>query len=563
LADTKRHREQAETGDGEPDGRRADARAPGAAAPEGSPTEQPPPVRAPRTAKDRIEQLRRLKAESKLGGGAEAVERQHARGKLTARERLELLLDPGSFVETDALVRHRLGTYGLDRQRPYTDGVVTGWGTIDGRKVFVFSQDFTVFGGSLGEAFAEKVCKIMDLAVSVGAPLIGINDSGGARIQEGAASLAGYGYIFDRNVRASGVIPQISLVMGPCAGGAVYSPAITDFVFMVKGTSHMFITGPDVIKAVTGEEVTFEELGGANTHASRSGIASFIADDEADCLAQVRYLLSFLPPNNLEDPPSYASRDDPDRRDESLNSVIPDSPRAPYDMKEVIRKVVDEGEFFEVFPLWAGNIVIGFARLDGQAVGIVANQPKVLAGTLDFESSEKAARFIRFCDAFNIPLVTFEDVPGFLPGTAQEYGGIIRRGAKLLYANAEATVPKVTVITRTAYGGAYVVMNSKHLRADFSFAWPTAEIAVMGSEGAVNIIFRREIRSAEDPQAKRRELIGQYEEQFSNPYIAAERGFVDDVIEPAETRPRLIQALRMLRTKREQVPPRKHGNIPL
>jgi acetyl-CoA carboxylase carboxyltransferase component len=519
--------------------------------------------RARRTVEERIEQLRTLKAESRLGGGSEAIERQHARGKLTARERLELLLDPGSFVETDALVRHRLGTYGLDRQRPYTDGVVAGWGTIDGRKVFVFSQDFTVFGGSLGEAFAEKVCKIMDLAVSVGAPVIGINDSGGARIQEGAASLAGYGYIFDRNVRASGVVPQISLIMGPCAGGAVYSPAITDFVFMVKGTSHMFITGPDVIKAVTGEEVTFEELGGATTHASRSGIAGFIADDEADCLAQVRYLLSFLPSNNLEDPPSFAPRDDPDRRDESLNSVIPDSPRAPYDMKEVIRKVVDEGEFFEVFPLWAGNIVVGFARLDGHAIGIVANQPKVLAGTLDFESSEKAARFIRFCDAFNIPLVTFEDVPGFLPGTAQEYGGIIRRGAKLLYAYAEATVPKVTIITRKAYGGAYVVMNSKHLRADASFAWPTAEIAVMGSDGAVNIIFRREIQSAPDPQAKRRELIGQYEEQFGNPYIAAERGFVDDVIEPADTRPKLVQALRMLRTKREQVPPRKHGNIPL
>jgi propionyl-CoA carboxylase beta chain len=549
VADTREERQQAETAAGEPDGQA-----------EASPSAEAPALR---TVKDRLEQLRELRAESKLGGGADAVERQHARGKLTARERLELLLDPGSFVETDALVRHRLGTYGLDRQRPYTDGVVTGWGTIDGRKVFVFSQDFTVFGGSLGEAFAEKVCKIMDLAVSVGAPVIGINDSGGARIQEGAASLAGYGYIFDRNVRASGVIPQISLIMGPCAGGAVYSPAITDFVFMVKGTSHMFITGPDVIKAVTGEEVTFEELGGATTHASRSGIAGFIADDEADCLAQARYLLSFLPPNNLEDPPSFASRDDPERREESLNSIIPDSARAPYDMKEVIRKVVDEGEFFEVFPLWAANIVIGFARLDGHAIGIVANQPKVLAGTLDFESSEKAARFIRFCDAFNIPLVTFEDVPGFLPGTAQEYGGIIRRGAKLLYAYAEATVPKVTVITRKAYGGAYVVMNSKHLRADVSFAWPTAEIAVMGSEGAVNIIFRREIQAAEDPQAKRRELIGQYEEQFSNPYIAAERGFIDDVIEPADTRPRLIQALRMLRTKREQVPPRKHGNIPL
>ena len=512
---------------------------------------------------DRLGELRGLKEKARLGGGPEAIEQQHARGKLAARERLELLLDPDSFVETDMLTRHRLGTFGLDRVRPYTDGVVTGWGTIDGRKVFVYAQDFTIFGGSLGEVMAEKICKIMDLAASVGAPIIGINDSGGARIQEGPASLAGYGYIFDRNVRYSGVIPQISVVMGPCAGGAVYSPAITDFVFMVKGTSHMFITGPDVIRAVTGEEVTFEELGGANTHAIRSGIASFIADDEHDCLSQVRYLLSFLPANNLEDPPSYASRDDPNRRDEFLNTLVPDSPRAPYDIKEAIRRIVDDGEFFEAFPLWAANISIGFARLDGRSVGIIANQPKVLAGTLDYESSEKAARFIRFCDAFNVPLVVFEDVPGFLPGTAQEYGGIIRRGAKLLYAFSEATVPKVTVITRKAYGGAYVVMNSKHLRADASFAWPTAEIAVMGSEGAVNVIFRKEIQKAADPQGKRRELIAQYEDQFGNPYVAAERGFVDDVIEPAETRPKLIQTLRMLRTKREQVPARKHGNIPL
>ncbi|HXF56415.1 MAG TPA: acyl-CoA carboxylase subunit beta [Actinomycetota bacterium] len=517
----------------------------------------------PHPVAERIEQLRRLKERARQGGGPEAVERQHARGKLTARERLELLLDPGSFVETDLLARHRATGFGLERNRPYTDGVVTGWGTIDGRKVFVFSQDFTLFGGSLGEVMAEKICKVMDLAASTGAPFIGINDSGGARIQEGAVSLAGYGHIFDRNVRYSGVIPQISVIMGPCAGGAVYSPAITDFVFMVKGTSHMFITGPDVIKAVTGEDVTFEELGGALTHATRSGIASFIADDEASCLQMVRYLLSFLPSNNLEDPPSYAPRDDPDRRDESLNSLIPDSPRAPYDVKDLIRSVVDEGEFLEVFPLWAANIVIGFARLNGRSVGIVANQPRVLAGTLDYEASEKAARFVRFCDAFNIPLVTFVDVPGFLPGTAQEYGGIIRRGAKLLYAFSEATVPKVTVITRKAYGGAYVVMNSKHLRADVSFAWPTAEIAVMGPEGAVNVIFRREIQAAPDPEARRRELIARYEEQFANPYVAAERGFVDDVIEPAETRPRLIQALRMLQTKREQVPPRKHGNIPL
>jgi propionyl-CoA carboxylase beta chain len=543
MADTKEQREQAEQ------------------APHASEVGETKPLR--HTTSERIEHLHELRGTARLGGGAEAIERQHARGKLTARERLELLLDPGSFVEVDTLARHRADTLGMDRIRPYTDGVVTGWGMIDGRKVFVYSQDFTIFGGSLGEVMAEKICKIMDLAVSVGAPVIGINDSGGARIQEGAASLAGYGYIFDRNVRASGVVPQISVIMGPCAGGAVYSPAITDFVFMVKGTSHMFITGPDVIKTVTGEEVTFDELGGAITHASRSGIASFIADDEPDCLAQVRYLLSFLPSNNLEDPPSYVSRDDPERREESLNGVVPDSPRAAYDMKDVIRKVFDDGEFYEVFPLWAGNIVIGFARLDGMPIGIVANQPRVLAGTLDFESSEKAARFIRFCDAFNIPLVSFVDVPGFLPGTAQEYGGIIRRGAKLLYAFTEATVPRLTVITRKAYGGAYVVMNSKHLRADASFAWPTAEIAVMGSEGAVNVIFRRDIQKADDPVAKREELIAQYEDQFSNPYIAAERGYVDDVIEPAETRPRLIKALRMLGTKREQVPPRKHGNIPL
>ncbi len=543
----------------------SDAARPDGAEPDGqvtAPEVQPSP--SSRASVDqRIAYLRQEKTKADTAGGPDSIERQHARGKLTARERLELLLDPGSFVETDPLAKHRLGTYGLDHQRPYTDGVVTGWGTIDGRKVFVFSQDFTVFGGSLGEVFAEKVCKVMDLAISVGAPVIGINDSGGARIQEGAASLAGYGYIFDRNVRSSGVIPQISVIMGPCAGGAVYSPAITDFVYMVKGTSYMFITGPDVIKAVTGEEVTFDELGGAYTHASRSGIASFIADDETSCLAQVRYLLSFLPQNNLEDPPAYAPTDDPERRDASLNELIPNSQREPYDMKDVIRKIVDNGEFYEVFPLWAMNIVIGFARLDGMSVGIIGNQPKVLAGTLDYESSEKAARFVRFCDAFNIPLVVFEDVPGFLPGTAQEYGGVIRRGAKLLYAFSEATVPKVTVITRKAYGGAYVVMNSKHLRADASFAWPTAEIAVMGSEGAVNVIFRKDIAKADDPDARRQELIAAYEEQFGNPYFAAERGYIDDVIEPAETRPRLIRTLHMLKSKREQVPPRKHGNIPL
>ena len=519
-------------------------------------------VRA-QTMPERIEELRHRKEESLLGGGAEPIDKQHGRGKLTARERIELLLDKGSFVETDPFARHRVRDFELEKRRPYGDGVVTGWGTIDGRKVFVFSQDFTVFGGALGEVFAEKVCKIMDLAASTGAPVIGINDSGGARIQEGAASLAGYGYIFDRNVRVSGVIPQISIIMGPCAGGAVYSPAITDFIYMVKETSHMFITGPEVIKTVTGEEVTFEQLGGAMTHASKSGVAHFVAEDEEDCLAQVRYLMSFIPSNNLEDPPRYATTDDPERRDESIADLIPESSREPYDMKDVITRVVDDGEFYEVQPHFAANILIGFARLDGRSIGVVANQPKVLAGTLDIDACEKAARFIRFCDAFNIPLLTFVDVPGFLPGTNQEYGGIIRRGAKLLYAFTEATVPRMTVITRKAYGGAYVVMNSKHLRADVSYAWPTAEIAVMGPEGAVNIVFRRELEQSDDKEAKRAELVTEYEQKFANPYLAADRGYVDDVIDPAETRPRLIKALRMLETKREAVPGRKHGNIPL
>ena len=522
----------------------------------------PDPLRPPSVA-ERIEELRRRREEALAGGGPEAVQKQHARGKLTARERIDLLLDRGSFVETDQLTRHRVHEFGMEQHRPYGDGVVTGWGTIDGRKVFVFSQDFTVFGGSLGEVMSEKMCKIMDLAVATGAPVIGINDSGGARIQEGATSLAGYGYVFDRNVRASGVVPQISLIMGPCAGGAVYSPAITDFVYMVRDTSYMFITGPDVIKAVTGEDVSFEQLGGALTHATRSGVCHFVAEDEEDCLAQVRYLLSFLPSNNLEDPPSYPSDDDPDRRDESMNEIVPTSSREPYDMRAVIQKTVDGGVFYEVQALYAMSILVGFARLDGRTIGVVANQPKVLAGTLDIESSEKAARFIRFCDAFNIPIVTFEDVPGFLPGTGQEYGGIIRHGAKLLYAFSEATVPKMTVITRKAYGGAYVVMNSKHLRADVSYAWPTAEIAVMGPEGAVNIVNRREIEAAEDKATRRKELIAEYERRFANPYIAAERGYVDAVIEPAETRAVLIRALRMLATKRESVPPRKHGNIPL
>jgi propionyl-CoA carboxylase beta chain len=516
-----------------------------------------------RTIEDRIEELRKRKAALLDDHRKDAVRRQHEKGKLTARERLELLLDRGSFVETDPFAIHRSHEFGMDRNRPAGDGVVTGYGTVDGRRIFVASQDFSVFGGSLGEVHAQKICKVQDLAMSTGAPFIQINDSGGARIQEGAASLAGYGYIFERNVRASGVIPQISVIMGPCAGGAVYSPAITDFTFMVRETSYMFITGPEVIKAVTGEEVSFEELGGAMTHASRSGVASFASQDEEECLAMVRHLLSYLPSNNLEDPPSYAVVDDPERHDEGLTNLIPDSAKEPYDMHEVIRRVVDDGDFFEVFPFWAMNIVTGLARLDGHTVGIVANQPKVLAGTLDIDSAEKASRFVRFCDAFNIPLLTFVDVPGFLPGKEQEFHGIIRHGAKLLYAYAEATVPRMTVITRKAYGGAYLVMNSKHLRSDVSFAWPTAEIAVMGPDGAVNVVFKKEIEKAEDPAARRNELIGEYQRRFANPYVAAERGFVDDVIEPSETRPRLVKAMRMLATKRESVPARKHGNMPL
>ncbi|MGH2812035.1 MAG: acyl-CoA carboxylase subunit beta, partial [Actinomycetota bacterium] len=497
------------------------------------------------------------------GGGEERVARQHERGKQSARERLEVLLDPGSFVETDMLARHRATGFGLENRRPYGDGVVTGWGTIDGRKVFVFSQDFTVEGGSLGEVFAEKICKIMDLALSTGAPLIGLNDSAGARIQEGAPSLAGYAYIFDRNVRSSGVIPQVSVILGPCAGGAVYSPAMTDFIFMAQETSHMFITGPDVIKTVTGETVTHEELGGAMSHASKSGVAHFVGSYEKQTLEMVRYLMSFIPSNNLDDPPYFPPTDDPNREEQGLVDLMPDESNKPYDMHEVIRLVFDDGEFFEVFPHWAQNIIIGFARLNGNSVGVVANQPRILAGVLDIDSSNKAARFVRFCDAFNIPLVTFVDVPGFLPGTDQEFGGIIRHGSKLLYAFTEATVPRLTVITRKAYGGAYVVMNSKHIRADVSFAWPTAEVAVMGPEGAVNILFRKELQSAKNPEALRAELIEDYVEKFENPWIAAERGYVDDVIEPQQTRPRLIKALEMLKTKRETLPPRKHGNIPL
>ena len=522
-----------------------------------------PVVAVPHPIEERLEQLGGLRDQALHAGSPAAVERQHARGKLTARERLEALLDPGSFVELDMLARHRAHGFGIENTRPLTDGVVTGWGMIEGRKVFVFSQDFTVFGGALGEVFAEKIHKVMDLAESVGAPMIGLNDGAGARIQEGVVSLAAYGGIFFRNVKASGVIPQISVILGQCAGGAVYSPAMTDFVFMVKGTSHMFITGPDVVKTVTGEDVTQEELGGAMTHASKSGVATFVAPDEPSCLEQVRYLLSFLPQNNLEDPPYFEPTDDPERRCEGIVDLIPDAPNKPYDIKRVIEEVVDDGDFFEVHQLWAMNIVCGYARLDGHVVGIVGNQPQVLAGTLDIDASEKAARFVRMCDAFNVPLVTFVDVPGFLPGTDQEYGGIIRHGAKLLYAYCEATVPRVQIVTRKAYGGAYVVMNSKSIGADLAFAWPSAEVAVMGPQGAVNIIFRKEIESAGDPEGRRAELIEEYTERFANPYIAAERGYVDDVIDPRETRRVLVRSLEMLRTKREHLPQRKHGNLPL
>ncbi len=492
-----------------------------------------------------------------------AAERQHARGKLTARERVEQLLDPGSFVELDAFVQHRSTLFGMDKTRPYGDGVVTGHGTIDGRTVAVFSQDFSVFGGSLGEAFAEKMVKVMDLALKVGCPVIGINDSAGARIQEGVEGLAGYGEVFYRNVLASGVVPQISVIAGPCAGGAVYSPAMTDFILMVKGVSQMFITGPDVIKTVTGENVTHEELGGAETHTGVSGVAHIAAEDEEDLFQNVRVLLSHMPSNNLESAPRYEPEDSPDREDPALDSLVPADSTRPYDILDAVRLIVDEGDFFEIQPLWARNIVTGFARLDGHAVGIVANQPKVLAGTLDIDASSKAARFVRFCDAFNIPLVTFVDVPGFLPGTSQEYGGIIRHGSKLLYAYCEATVPKVTVITRKAYGGAYVVMCSKALRSDFSVAWPTAEVAVMGPDAAVGLINRREIAEADDPEQRRKELVAEYEREFANPYQVAARGYVDSVIQPSRTRPWLINALKTARSKRVDAPQRKHGNIPL
>jgi propionyl-CoA carboxylase beta chain len=511
----------------------------------------------------KLRRLQELRDEARHAGSAQAVERQHSQGKLLARERAEKLLDPGSFFELDRYVRHREAEFGMREKRPYGDAVVTGYGTIFGRKVFIFSQDFTVFGGSLSEVFAEKICKVMDLAAKLGCPIIGINDSGGARIQEGVVSLAGYAEIFWRNVQCSGVIPQISLIMGPCAGGAVYSPAMTDFVLMVEGSSYMFITGPDVVKTVTGEEVSFEELGGAATHAAKSGVAQFISPDEEACLEDARYLLSFLPQNNV-DPAPYAEPSDPaSREDAELDTLIPDDPAKPYDMKDVVRRVVDDGEFLEVSERWAENLICGFARLNGHVIGIVGNQPRALAGVLDIDSSVKGARFVRTCDAFNIPLVTFVDVPGFLPGTAQEWGGIIRHGAKLLYAYAEATVPKLAVITRKAYGGAYDVMSSKHIRSDFNFAWPTAEVAVMGPEGAVNIVFRKELEESADSEARRAELIEDYGERFANPYVAAERGYVDDVIEPRRTRPVLADALETTLTKRERRPPRKHGNIPL
>ncbi|MFB6266084.1 MAG: acyl-CoA carboxylase subunit beta [Halodesulfurarchaeum sp.] len=512
---------------------------------------------------DRIDELREKKERARLGGGEDRIESQHERGKMTARERIDYLLDEGTFNEFDQLRTHRSTNFDMQERQYPGDGVVTGYGEINGRTVFVFAHDFTVFGGSLGEVFAEKVTQIMDEAMEVGAPVIGLNDSAGARIQEGVASLAGYGEIFRRNAEASGVIPQISAIMGPCAGGAVYSPAMTDFTFMVKDTSHMFITGPDVIETVTGEEVSFEELGGAGVHAGTSGVAHWAENGEEEALDDIKRLLSYIPQNNVEDPPRVEPWDDPERRDESLLETVPDQPQKPYDMIEVIESVVDEESFFEVQPDFAQNLVVGFARLHGRAIGVVANQPRVNAGTLDIDASDKAARFVRFLDAFNIPILTFVDVPGFMPGTDQEHGGIIRHGAKLLYAYSEATVPMLTVITRKAYGGAYDVMASKHLGADVNYAWPTAEIAVMGPEGAVNILYRDELEAADDPEARRESLIDEYREEFANPYRAADLGYIDDVLEPPETRPRLIDDLEMLASKREEYPEKKHGNIPL
>ncbi|HEY8684832.1 MAG TPA: acyl-CoA carboxylase subunit beta [Chloroflexota bacterium] len=516
---------------------------------------------------DRVEdplvRLRRTRHEALHPAGEAAETKQHERGKRTARERIDLLLDPGSFVELDRFVTHRAQGFGLEDRVYLGDGVVTGYGTVDDRQIFVFSQDFTVFGGSLGEAYAEKIMKVMDLAMKMGAPIVGINDSGGARIQEGVVSLGGYAEIFWRNVMASGVVPQISVVAGPCAGGAVYSPAITDFIFMVRDIAYMFITGPDVVKTVTGEDVTFEALGGADTHSTKSGVAHFAADSEEEVFDDVRTLLGYLPSNNLDDPPRAQSDDDPERESAVLLNVVPEAPNKPYDMKVVIGEVVDSADFFEVQALYARNIIVGLARLDGYAIGVVANQPQYLAGVLDIDASEKAARFVRFCDAFNIPLITFVDVPGFLPGTGQEYGGIIRHGAKLLYAFAEATVPKITLITRKAYGGAYDVMASKHIRADVNLAWPGAEIAVMGPDAATKIIYRRELAGADDEELYAADLIADYKTRFANPFIAASRGYVDDIIEPQTTRLALIRALRMTRTKRASLPPKKHGNIPL
>lgn len=513
--------------------------------------------------KNTVEYLRELKTQAELGGGQHRIDDQHKKGKLTARERLAILLDEGSFEELDALVQHRSTDFGLEKQRYLGDGVVTGTGRINGRLVAVFSQDFTVFGGSLSEAHAEKIVKIMDLAMKVGCPIIGLNDSGGARIQEGVVSLGGYANIFLRNTLASGVVPQISAVMGPCAGGAVYSPAITDFVFMVKNTSYMFVTGPNVVKTVTHEEVSSEELGGAVTHATRSGVAHFACESEVDCLQSIRTMIGFIPSNNLEESPPAKTSDDGNRKDPELNQIVPDNPNKPYDMKQVISRVVDDGIFFEVHRLYAENIIVGFARLGGKSVGIVANQPAVLAGVLDIDSSKKGARFVRFCDAFNIPLVVFEDVPGFLPGTDQEWRGIIANGAKLLYAFCEATVPRITVITRKAYGGAYDVMNSKHIRGDMNFAWPVAEIAVMGPKGAAEIIFKREIDRSPDREQALLQKEREYREKFAHPYLAASRGYIDAVIEPSDTRPRLIRALQILEKKVDTNPKKKHGNIPL
>jgi propionyl-CoA carboxylase beta chain len=515
------------------------------------------------TMREKLKQLEELRRQSELGGGAERIEAQHERGKLSARERLDLLLDEGSFIELDRFVTHRTHGFGLEKQRFLGDGVVTGYGTVKGRLVYVFSQDFTVFGGSLSEAHAEKIVKVMDLALKNGAPVIGLNDSGGARIQEGVVSLGGYADIFLRNTLASGVVPQISAILGPCAGGAVYSPAITDFIYMVRGTSYMFVTGPNVVKTVTHEDIDMEGLGGADVHASTSGVAHFACDSEVECLESIRRLMDFIPQNNREDAPDREATDPFDRQDEELLDIVPDEPNKPYDILDVIRRVADEGEFYEVHKDYARNIVVGFAHLGGRSVGVIANQPAVLAGVLDINSADKGARFVRFCDAFNIPLVVFEDVPGFLPGVAQEHGGIIRHGAKLLYAFAEATVPKVTVITRKAYGGAYDVMNSKHIRGDINLAWPTAEIAVMGPKGAVEVLFRRQIAAADDPAAETAAKEADYRERFAHPYIAAGRGYVDDVIDPRETRPRLISALDMLRNKRDENPWKKHGNIPL